>query len=223
MRQILSRSMLTVAAAGSIMAVTGGYAHADSGASGTAAGSPGVVSGNEIQAPIHIPVNACGDTVNVVGAGNRAFGNSCANESDSSAAAAQAQGTTTDSSGVVAGNSVELPVHVPVNACGDSVDVVGLLNTTSDNTCANGETPAADTPRAVPAKEHAAPAAPHLEPQAESLAETGSGGPLLGAAGATGAALLTGGALLYRRAARSSHAAAGYASAGRSRGAHASV
>lgn len=54
-------------------------AFADSGASGGAANSPGVVSGNAIQVPIHIPVNVCGNTVNIVGLLNPAFGNTCLN------------------------------------------------------------------------------------------------------------------------------------------------
>ncbi|SCK59994.1 Small secreted domain (DUF320) [Streptomyces sp. SceaMP-e96] len=54
-------------------------AFADSGAAGGAANSPGVVSGNAIQVPIHIPVNVCGNTINIVGLLNPAFGNTCLN------------------------------------------------------------------------------------------------------------------------------------------------
>lgn len=53
----------------------GGGAHA----TGAAVGSPGVLSGNVIQVPIHIPINACGNTVNVIGLLNPAFGNTCIN------------------------------------------------------------------------------------------------------------------------------------------------
>ena len=56
-----------------------GMAVADAGAQGAAVGSPGVLSGNVIQVPIHIPVNVCGNTVNVIGLLNPAFGNTCAN------------------------------------------------------------------------------------------------------------------------------------------------
>lgn len=54
-------------------------AFADSDAAGGAANSPGVVSGNAIQVPIHIPVNVCGNTINIVGLLNPAFGNTCLN------------------------------------------------------------------------------------------------------------------------------------------------
>ncbi|GLW52978.1 chaplin [Kitasatospora phosalacinea] len=62
-----------------IVAAGAGSAMASSGAEGVAAGSPGVASGNEIQVPVHIPVNLCGNSVDVIGALNPAFGNSCAN------------------------------------------------------------------------------------------------------------------------------------------------
>ncbi|MFB7916385.1 chaplin [Streptomyces sp. NPDC056061] len=67
-------------AAGTLMAVgAAAPAFADSGASGTAAFSPGVVSGNAIEAPIHLPADVCGNTVNVVGVLNPTFGNTCFN------------------------------------------------------------------------------------------------------------------------------------------------
>ncbi len=54
-------------------------AAADAGAQGAAIGSPGVLSGNVVQAPVHVPVNVCGNTVNVIGLLNPAFGNTCVN------------------------------------------------------------------------------------------------------------------------------------------------
>jgi hypothetical protein len=59
-----------------------GLAMADAGAQGAAVGSPGVLSGNVVQVPIHIPVNVCGNTVSVIGLLNPAFGNTCVNKSD---------------------------------------------------------------------------------------------------------------------------------------------
>lgn len=60
-------------AAGSGAAFATGGPHAD--ADGQAVHSPGVGSGNLVQAPVHIPVNAVGNTVNVIGVLNPAFGN----------------------------------------------------------------------------------------------------------------------------------------------------
>ncbi|MGW0761371.1 chaplin ChpE [Streptomyces sp. NPDC002814] len=63
--------------AGGLVAAGAGMASATDGAAanGKAVGSPGIVSGNVVQAPVHIPVNAVGNSVNVVGVLNPAFGN----------------------------------------------------------------------------------------------------------------------------------------------------
>lgn len=73
--------LVALAASGALASAAVGTAHADSGAQGSAVGSPGVLSGNNVQVPIHVPVNICGNTVNVVGLLNPAFGNNCANVS----------------------------------------------------------------------------------------------------------------------------------------------
>ncbi|MCH5671529.1 chaplin [Streptomyces gilvus] len=66
--------------AGAIMAVgMAAPAFADSDATGSATNSPGVLSGNVIQVPVHIPVNACGNTLSVIGLLNPAYGTSCVN------------------------------------------------------------------------------------------------------------------------------------------------
>ncbi|MFG3493376.1 chaplin [Streptomyces sp. NPDC047928] len=59
-----------VAAAAGAASATGG-AHAD----GHAVKSPGVGSGNLVQAPVNVPVNIVGNTATVIGALNPAFGN----------------------------------------------------------------------------------------------------------------------------------------------------
>lgn len=134
--------MSRIAKAAAVLAGTGavalggaGLAVADSGAEAAAAGSPGVISGNNAQVPVHVPVNACGNTVDVIGALNPAFGNTCVN-ADSEGA--KAEGAAVGSPGVISGNLAEVPVHVPVNVCGNSVDVIGALNPAFGNTCVNG-------------------------------------------------------------------------------------
>lgn len=71
----------TTVLAGLVMAMgMASPALADSGATGVAAGSPGVLSGNVIQIPVHVPVNACGNSVNLIAVLNPAFGNLCVND-----------------------------------------------------------------------------------------------------------------------------------------------
>ncbi|MEW1718989.1 chaplin [Streptomyces sp. NPDC093109] len=267
MRQVTRKSLITVAAAGGVLALGGGYAQADAGAGSTTANSPGVLSGNNVQVPVHVPVNVCGNTVDVVGVLNPAFGNTCANVSGKqqsggghgdaygggahtttpsygghheggshpgathtvpaggshAGGGAHAGNTTAHSPGVGSGNSVEVPIDVPVNACGNSIDIIGLLNPVFGNGCANVETPV--TPPVLPehpvtpgkpgrpTEERAVPPAPEQvstpntpethsvakpEEEKEVLAETGAGG--LGIAIGSGAGLLLAGSILYRRA-----------------------
>ncbi|MFI9722486.1 chaplin [Streptomyces sp. NPDC052396] len=157
MRQVTKKGLMTVAAAGSVLAATGGYAYA-SGADGVASHSPGVGSGNTVQVPVEVPVNVCGNTVNVVGLLNPASGNQCSNGSEGRhhgrhghhghggqgrheggwSSGHQAEGRAEGSPGVASGNVVQAPVDVPVNACGLSVDVVGIGNPAMGNDCVNG-------------------------------------------------------------------------------------
>ncbi|MET7651478.1 MULTISPECIES: chaplin [unclassified Streptomyces] len=73
----LKKAAAVTMVAGGLMAAGAGMASAADGAAalGEAKGSPGVVSGNLVQAPVHVPVNVVGNSVNVIGALNPAFGN----------------------------------------------------------------------------------------------------------------------------------------------------
>ncbi|MFG3035382.1 chaplin [Streptomyces sp. NPDC048330] len=252
MRQIRRSGLATLLVTGGALALSAGAAHADSGAQGAAVGSPGVGSGNAVQLPVHVPVNACGNTVNVVGLLNPAFGNSCANRSaepggygsdkgggrahkdepgtprggeqaggshgngggSSNGGGSTAESEAAGSPGVLSGNGLQLPVDLPVNLSGNSVNVVGVGNPVFGNTSVNGpgkpqqpievptprpQTPVKNVP--VPQAETEAPApAPQGETSTVALASTGSDA--IGYAAPASAALLLGGALLYRRARR---------------------
>ncbi|OQR65058.1 hypothetical protein B6E66_05635 [Streptomyces maremycinicus] len=50
---------------------------------------------------------------------------------------AGAQGAAVGSPGVLSGNVVQVPINIPVNVCGNSISVIGLLNPAFGNTCAN--------------------------------------------------------------------------------------
>lgn len=76
----MKKTTAVVLGTGALVMGGAGLAAADSGAQGAAVNSPGVISGNMIQVPVHIPVNACGNTVDVIGLLNPAFGNTCAND-----------------------------------------------------------------------------------------------------------------------------------------------
>ncbi|MFD7277005.1 chaplin [Streptomyces sp. NPDC059862] len=139
---------------------------------------------------------------------------------------AHAEGVAKDSPGVLSENSLQVPVDLSLNACGNTVDILALFNEAADNTCSNGDygygtevdTPAKPSAPSTPAtpapprvKETPRPTPPsELPPTAEvlpgevpQLAETGSGA--LMAASAASAALLAGGVLVYRRSRATSH------------------
>jgi len=215
MRRVTRNGVIAVAAASGAMALavpmSSAFAADGASADGTAADSAGVISGNTVQVPVDVPVNVCGNTVNVVGLLNPAAGNSCTNKSAGAKHAADgsatggstAQGGGKDSPGVISGNTVQVPLHLPVNVTGNTANVVGVGNAATGNRSTNTSghhhctepapeptTPAKAHPRPVPAR-HAAP------PQTEvTLAHTGSDQTL--PAAAASAALILGGAALHR-------------------------
>ncbi|WP_327357114.1 chaplin [Streptomyces sp. NBC_01304] len=76
---IAKKAALVLVTAGMAAGASAGAAFADADANGKATNSPGVASGNHVQAPIHVPVNATGNSVNVIGALNPTFDNTSSN------------------------------------------------------------------------------------------------------------------------------------------------
>ena len=60
---------------GALIVVGAGAAMADTTAHGFAQNSPGVASGNNVQAPVSVPVNATGNSISVIGVLDSAFNN----------------------------------------------------------------------------------------------------------------------------------------------------
>ncbi|MET9189352.1 chaplin [Streptomyces tendae] len=235
MRRVTRNGVFAVAASGALavtMPACAAFASDGAGADGSAAGSPGLISGNTVQLPVHVPVDVCGNTVNVAGLLNPAAGNSCANTGEAGASrtgaskqdsgasgatsggssgetsgGAVAEGSGKDSPGVLSGNGVQLPVHLPVNVSGNSVNVVGIGNPAVGNESTNDSgdhpepvRPPAEPEPSAPEEERAGPEpSPHAAAPAEevSLAHTGADHMVSALAG--GAALVVGGAALYRR------------------------
>jgi len=74
---MIKKVAAVAAAAGGLVLAGAGLAVASSGAEGAAVQSPGVASGNVVEVPVHVPVNLCGDTIDVIGLLNPAFGDGC--------------------------------------------------------------------------------------------------------------------------------------------------
>ncbi|MGY0025047.1 chaplin [Streptomyces sp. cg35] len=171
---------MAAAAATGILSMPGTSASAMTGDQEQSGGSPGVLSGNSVAAPLSVPVNLCGNSVDGVAAANPASGNHCAGRSDATAAAehdadgygdeaagshadeaqtSQASSTaqSAQSGGVLSGNSVQAPVDIGLDLCGNTVDVVGALNPVTGNACANSGDASATPP---PAEAELPPAGP---------------------------------------------------------------
>ncbi|MFJ1650131.1 chaplin family protein [Streptomyces sp. NPDC088337] len=205
MRQTLSRGVFAAAAATSMLTLYGSPALADSHADGAAANSPGVLSGNVLQVPVHVPVNVCGNTVNVVALLNPAFGNRCANGSAPTAVPTPGVTPPPVATPTPTVPPVATPTLPPVATPTPTVPPVATPTTPAQTPVE--ATPDAGTPsrvdEATPETQRAqtlpAPASfeegtPDAAPQ---LAETGTGALL--ASSAASAALIAGGAFLYRR------------------------
>ncbi|MFJ9028971.1 chaplin [Streptomyces sp. NPDC102274] len=50
---------------------------------------------------------------------------------------AEAEGVAAHSPGVLSGNVIQVPVNVPINVCGNTIDIIALLNPTTGNVCIN--------------------------------------------------------------------------------------
>ncbi|MHA5048726.1 chaplin [Streptomyces sp. SD15] len=245
MRQTLSRGVFAAAAAATgILSLYGSSAFADTHAAG-AAEDPGVLSGNSMEVPVEVPVNLCGNTVDAFAVLNHASGNSCGNTSDKTeygsperdsgdsgdgTADTRVTGVARGSSSPLSGNSVKVPVEVPVNLCGNTVGAISAFNYAVGNPCDNvsygddgygteEETPpspsTSQTPpppskttppptRVTPPPTRVTPPPADEQPgEPPTMAETGSGG--LVAASTAGAALIAGGVVMYRRGRAASH------------------
>ncbi|MFI2608875.1 chaplin [Kitasatospora sp. NPDC018619] len=69
----------TALAAAAVLAGAGTASAGDATANGAAIGSPGILSGNLIQVPVNVEANVCGNSIDVIGLLNPAFGNVCIN------------------------------------------------------------------------------------------------------------------------------------------------
>ncbi|MFI2200864.1 chaplin family protein [Streptomyces sp. NPDC020192] len=226
MRQTLSKGMVVAAAATGMLSLYGGSsALADSNANGITQGSAGVLSGNSVQAPVNVPVNVCGNSVDVVGALNPAFGNSCANEQGSPTrqGGSDQPGTGSNTTPPSNGGDTSPPPNrggettsPPRGGGGTTPRGGGTTPRGGDSTPPRSNTPPGGGKSAPPRRGHSTPssgdhttptggreatppAGEHHQAQPPTLAHTGGEGPAMLAASAAGAALMAAGTVLYRR------------------------
>ncbi|MFG1855526.1 chaplin family protein [Actinomadura geliboluensis] len=92
-------------------------------------GDGGILSGNQIDAPVSAPVDVSGNNVAVAGIGD------ATSHGGAKVHKRHADGQRTSGAhGIASGNQVNAPVSAPVNVCGNSAAVVG----TADSGCKGG-------------------------------------------------------------------------------------
>ncbi len=131
---------------------TGSRSGASSGgsaASQTTDHSGGILSGNIVQAPVNVPINACGNNVNAAVVSSSETGSSCTNSAEGSAptmpgapapgsGGASATAASVDNGGIGSGMIVQTPINVPLNVCGTTANAAAAHDAVSGGTCANG-------------------------------------------------------------------------------------
>ncbi|MFI7439126.1 chaplin family protein [Nonomuraea indica] len=117
----------SVAVAGGSRASSHGGASVDNqrggGIPGRTSGDSSILGGNQVNAPISAPVNACGNAVSVFG-GATAGCKGGATVKNTGKGGAGGNQTSGDHS-ILGGNQVVAPITAPVNACGNAVAVIG--------------------------------------------------------------------------------------------------
>ncbi|GAA2607904.1 chaplin family protein [Actinomadura fulvescens] len=115
-----------VGALGTADAASKGGAAVDNGRGGgidrQTSGKQGVGSGNQVNAPISAPINACGNAIAIFGTADAGCKGGSAVKNSGGPGAGQ---RTSGERGVGSGNQVNIPVSAPVNACGNAVALFG--------------------------------------------------------------------------------------------------
>lgn len=83
----------------------------------------GVLSGNAVRAPLNLSINACGNGAAVASAADSASGSGCTVEHSAIQRSALGTGMT-GSADVLSQNGINVPISVPLNACGNGLSAL---------------------------------------------------------------------------------------------------
>jgi hypothetical protein len=86
-------------------------------------GNHSVLGGNQVNAPISAPINACGNAVSLVGSSDAGCtGGATVRKSGKGGAGGN---RTSGDHSVLGGNQITAPINAPINACGNAVAIFG--------------------------------------------------------------------------------------------------
>ena len=111
------RTVQAGALAAGFLLVTGGVAQA--GTDVTSVGNNGIANGNQVVAPIQVPIDICGNAVAVAGvAGAGCDGGSSADLESSNGLGDM---VSAGNQGILNGNQAQIPIQAPIDVCGNAV------------------------------------------------------------------------------------------------------
>jgi hypothetical protein len=114
-----------------LAALTAGLMVGCSAAPGSAAhagtsGEGGILSGNQVFAPINVPITVCGNAVSILGSAAAGCGYEVVVKPSKKKPHHHDNGpSTSGKGGILSGNQVFAPINVPITACGTAVALVG--------------------------------------------------------------------------------------------------
>lgn len=117
MRKFIAKGLTGTALAGGMLITGIGPAVADSGAdAGAASVNQGaILSGNNLNVPINIPITACGNAIGIL------VNAACAIDGKGGDSGASAQSFSVNEGAIGSGNNVNVPVNAPITACGNAL------------------------------------------------------------------------------------------------------
>jgi hypothetical protein len=92
------------------------------GSNETTSGNNSILGGNQVSVPISAPVNVCGNSA--AGLGTSASG--CRGGATVTGGHGGSKKTTSGNNSIGGGNQITVPIRVPINACGNSLAILGL-------------------------------------------------------------------------------------------------
>jgi hypothetical protein len=122
----------TVLFAASFVALGAGTAFPGSAFADTTSGDQSLLGGNQVNAPVSAPANACGNSLALFGAANA----SCEGGAKAKTSGSRGNNTTSGNRSLLGGNQINASVNAPVNVCGNAIAVFG----SAQAGCAGGAT-----------------------------------------------------------------------------------
>jgi hypothetical protein len=121
---------------------------AGEGGSPTTDGSGGIASGNQINIPVDVAIEVCGNSAAVGGVSAA----ECTEIAEALAEESEAAPTTDGSGGIASGNQINIPVDVAIEVCGNAIAVLGtsaaecstVVNVIQESPDNGAEAPATD-------------------------------------------------------------------------------